>query len=268
MGNVGVIARKVLALSGLVVMLATGSGCVGEDPAPSDNGTSGESAIDSGDPKAPAGEATTLDIQTVRNPTAPNRPAPGARVQVSGVVTGIKTAGAMHGFFLRNPGAPDWSSIYVYVGPANVEHTVGTIVKATGRFTTFRGFDEIDVTSGTVEATGTADVPAPVEVTVEEIANGGSRADALQSVLVVVKNVTCTRATTSVDFSVKQTSGGAELYVTAFMASDVGPVAFSATLNQKFSSIRGFGFKFGASDATAVAKLAPISGKDLVVAAE
>ena len=251
------IVRKLLVVAGLVTASSTAA-CVGEDPGRS------ESPIDD-EPAPPAEEQEELDLHVVRDPSAKDHPAYGAKVTISGIVTGVKNAGSNHGFFVQAPNEPKWGAIYVFVGPADVAATPGTMVRASGTYQQFRGLDQINVIAGTIEAKGNAPVPAPIEVDVAEIANGGPRSLELQSVSLLVKGVIATRATTSLDFMVKGTSGDAELIVTSFWANDVGPSPFPATMNQRFASIRGFGTRFGSSDATTVAKLAPLAIGDLVV---
>jgi hypothetical protein len=254
--EIGKVARRLLVVSSLVVLAGMASACVGEDPGPTGGG---ESNV------ASDGEKKDTDIHVVRNPSAPSHPGYGTKLSISGIVTGVKNVGATHGFFVQDPGEPTWGAIYVYAGAAKIEFQPGTVVRVTGHYVSFRGLDEIDVTDGVVERTGTAPVPAPLDVDVAEIANGGARAAELQSVFLRVKGVIATRPTMagSIDFAVRGTSEP-ELVVTSYWANDTGPSPFPAAANQRFASIRGFGIRFGANEATAVAKLAPISPTDLV----
>jgi len=247
--------RKALIVASLIVLACGASACVGEDPGPT-NGS--ESNLDA---------KTDADIHVVRDPNAPSHPAYGTKVAVSGIVTGVKNAGPTHGFFIQDPGEPAWGAIYVYAGAGKIELQPGTVVRVTGFYISFRGLDEIDVTDGTqssIERTGTAPIPAPLEVDVAEIANGGPRAAELQSVSLLVRGVTATRATAGVDFAVRGSNAEAELVVTSYWASDMSPPVVRADLNQRFASIRGFGIRFGANEASAVAKLAPIAPTDAV----
>jgi hypothetical protein len=253
--EMGAIMRRLVVVSGLVGLAGAASACVGEDPGPSDGGESNLTR---------ESEQKDIDIHAVRNPGAPDHPAYGTKLSVSGIVTGVKNAGATHGFFVQDPGEPAWGAIYIYAGAAKIDLQPGTVVRATGYYTSFRGLDEIDVTNGAIERTGTAPVPAPLEVAVAEIANGGARAAELQSVSLLVTGVTATRATTGIDFSVRSAKDAAELVVTSYWANDTGTSPFPASINQRYASIRGFGIRFGANDAATVAKLAPIAPTDVV----
>ena len=61
-----------------------------------------------------------ISIPTLRDPSAPGHPAFGATVTVSGVVTGMKTTGNTHGFFLQDTKAKSWAGIYIYVNTSTV----------------------------------------------------------------------------------------------------------------------------------------------------
>lgn len=238
--------------------------CIGSDPSSSISVESdgGEAASDAAD----AADAPTVSISTLRNPRAPGHPALGAAVKVAGgVVTGIKTAGDTHGFFIQDPNAQAWGGIHVWVGNADVTVAKGDVVTVTGVYAVFRGFDELQTGGNPPVKTGTAAVPVPIVVPALDIAAGGARAQELQSMLLRVESVQVSKATYGVDFSVRPTgvTSGPELVVTSFIANDVGPSPFPATAGQTYASITGFGFEFGASDATAIPQLAPSSASDL-----
>jgi hypothetical protein len=257
------------------------AGCVGDDPsiaatAPSnleagngtdgDGATSGEASSGSPKPGTPADSAVSLRVQAVRNPAAPDHPAYGSWVEVKDlVVTGIKSTGTTHGFFVQDAPSPSWGGIYVYVGYQTVQVQPGDVVRVRGEYKAFRGFDEIEVwNGGEVAVTGSATVPDPVPVSVGDIMQGGLRAKELQSVRLVVKNVVATSATNGTDFRVAANGATTpELFVTSYMANDVGASPFPAVSGQQWAEIRGFGYSSGSSDQTAVAKLAPASAADL-----
>lgn len=220
---------------------------------PTDGGTNQDAA------------ATTMSIPTLRNPAAPGHPTTGATVTIEGaIVTGVKSAGATHGFFIQDPNVNEWAATFVVVGAVPVSVAPGAVVTVTGKMLTYRGFDELDASGGTTTLTGSANVPAPLDVTPNDIRAGSATADKYQSMLLRIKAVKAKTATNAVDFTVNSAAGNDDLYVTSYMANDTGPSPFPATVGQTFTSITGHGYKFGSSDATAVAKLAPLSAAQLV----
>jgi predicted extracellular nuclease len=254
-----------LVLAALCAMTMFEVGCVGDSP----NVDSSDADVSSPSASSSAKEpAATTDVHVLRNPQAPSHPAAGSHVRVEGlVVTGLKTVGNSHGFFLQHPTEPVWGGVYVYVGAAATDVAKGDVVSVEGVFRPYKGFDEIDVSAGAVERTSKAPMPDALEVSIDEIREGGARAAELQSVYLVVRDVVATRATTGVDFGVATGSGANELVVTSYMANDLGPSPFPATANSRYSAIRGFGYRSGPSDTATVAKLAPLSTDDLELAA-
>lgn len=216
---------------------------------------------------SPASDAaTTMSIPTLRNPAAPGHPSVGSWVTVAGaIVTGVKSAGTNHGFFIQDPTAKTWGATFVFVGPATVAVAAGDVVTVTATLTPYRGLDELDATQGTISQTGSASVPSPIDVTPNDIREGSVTAPQYQSMLLRVMKVTATTATAATDFTVVSSAGGGSdtLIVTSYMANDVGPSPFPASPGQTYSSIIGHGYKFGPTDAAAVAKLAPTSSSQV-----
>ncbi len=110
----------------------------------------------------------------------------GTTVSLTGLVV---TAVAPIGAFLQVPedhdayaGADD-SGIFVYTR-SRPSVSVGDRVDVSGRVNDFYGQTQLSGASLTV--TGTATVPAPVEVGASDVGDGGARADALEAVLVRV----------------------------------------------------------------------------------
>jgi predicted extracellular nuclease len=238
------------------------------EPVGTDDGSTDTDAAkpkDSGKDTAVAEVAppSLTPIPTLRNPAAAGHPAYGATVTISGVVTGLKTAGSTHGFFLRDATATQWAAIYVYVANAAPTVAQGDVVTATGTYTDFKGFDELAATSYT--STGTAAVPAPIDVEVSQMNESGGVALQRQSMLVKLHNVTYAQdAGNGFEFYVKSADGGV-VEVTSYMANDVGVSPFAPTSgSQTYSSITGHGYKTGASEATAVSMLAPRNAADVI----
>jgi predicted extracellular nuclease len=249
--------RRVISL--FLLALAA---CVGDAPVttpPSDGGSGADSTI------LPDAAPQTVTIQTIRDPSAPGHPALGTWVTVEGaVVTGVKSAGTTHTFFIQDPGAKAWGGLYVYAGTTIVSLGVGAIVKVTGFVAAFRGMDQLDVTKGSFEMTGSTNPPPPIDVTPSDIREGSATAAQYQSMVLRVKNVKAKTATTGIDFVVTSASGTDDLIVTSFAANDIAATPFPATAGQTYTSITGRGFSFGLSDQSAVAKLAPVSAAEVV----
>jgi hypothetical protein len=112
------------------------------------------------------------------------------------VSNGLVTGRGSNGFFMQvkegdtgYTGA-DNSGIFVFTNsgtPTLAAATVGARVKVTGRVTNFFGQIELDnVTAVDVLAVGPEAPPAPIAVTLAEIKTGGTRAAALESVIVAL----------------------------------------------------------------------------------
>ncbi len=257
--------------------------CVGADPdlgvnAASDlDGSVADGTHDGGAADGPSRQAVeagfdesgaaTIPVHVVRNPSAPGHPAYGASVDVKDlVVTGRKSAGSTHGFFAQDATSRPWGGVYAFVGYAPVGVVPGDVVRVRGVYKAYRGFDQIEVwNGGSVTVTGHQNVPEPLPVSVADVAQGGARARALQSMRLVVSNVTTTVATNGIDFRVVASGTTApELAITSYVANDTGASPFPSTAGQTWALIRGFGYESGASDDVTVAKLAPQSSDDLV----
>lgn len=119
----------------------------------------------------------------------------GTRVSVSGVVTAV----APNGFFMQVPvAAPEYvdadhSGMFVYTGGVP-SWARGDAVTVDGAVADYFGETQVTTMASGVTVTGTAAVPAPVAVTIAEVATGGSRAAALEGSLVRVMSVSVTNA--------------------------------------------------------------------------
>jgi hypothetical protein len=120
----------------------------------------------------------------------------GTRVTVEGVVTAAR--GPALGFFvLQVPtgdagyAGPDRSGIWVFTINSDVAVAFpqpGQRLRVTGDVDDYFGQRQIGHIHA-VEPSGQADLPAPVVVRAADVATGGPRADALEGVLVEVRNV-------------------------------------------------------------------------------
>ena len=245
--------RWLLAVPCFVLVTAA---CVGDGvvaPPPADGGPGQDAA------------GTVVSIPTLRNPAAAGHPSAGTWVTVEGaIVTGVKSAGATHGFFIQDASAKEWAATFVVVAAVPVAVAPGAVVTVTGKLSPYRGFDEIDASGGTTTLTGSANVPAPLDVTPNDIRAGSATADQYQSMLLRIKAVKAKTATNAVDFTVTSAAGNDDLYVTRYMANDVGASPFPATCGQTYTPITSHGYHFRPSDAVSAAKLAPTSAAQLV----
>ncbi len=122
---------------------------------------------------------------------------PGAAVLVQDVVvTGVGADGK--GFFLQVPAdhasynGPDHSGLFVYIGTAGNAPSVGDRVDVSGVVADFYGQTQVSSVSDITVVSSGNTAPAPVDVTPAEVTTGGSRAEALEAVVVRVQNVSVT----------------------------------------------------------------------------
>jgi cytosine/adenosine deaminase-related metal-dependent hydrolase len=134
--------------------------------------------------------ACDVAVEAIQDASHPDHPAEGTAVAISGAV--VTAIDAEAGFFVQVPGATQFGGLYVYEFGDN-DVSPGDVVTVEGVYEDYYGLAELnDVTSVTV--TGTAEVPAPIEVDACDIATGGALADALESMLVTVGAVEVTNA--------------------------------------------------------------------------
>lgn len=129
--------------------------------------------------------ATTIyDIQYTEDPSG-DSPLEGQTVTVVGIVTatGYETSGNTR-FFISDPEGGAWRGIYVFEYDNNI--SVGDEVQVEGEVSEYFGFTEIGYADVEVLSSGNA-IPNPVEITTNEV-----NIEMYESVLVKVRNVTCT----------------------------------------------------------------------------
>lgn len=160
------------------------------------------------------------------------------------VTNAIVTGRGSNGFFVQIKDGdagytgPDFSGLFVFTGPmaptlANA--TVGARVTIDGRVTNFQGQIELDtVTAVTVLAVGPEAAPAPVAVTYAEVATGGTRAAALESVIVSL-GASSVSATNAMFGEYTLTAGADSLIADDFLFVPTPPIAVGAN----FASVRG-----------------------------
>jgi len=144
----------------------------------------------------PGGAACLVTIYDVKQ-TVPE----GERVVVEGVVTARRGNAFFLQFLPGDPGyaGADFSAVYVFLGstlPAGITApTAGQRVRVTGTTDDFFGQRQLQrIEAITVVASGLV-LPEPVVVTPAEVATGGTRAAALEAVLVTIPDTTVTSKT-------------------------------------------------------------------------
>jgi hypothetical protein len=159
-----------------------------EDQADGDGDGKGDVCDECPEVSNPGAAACPTTIESVRDPAAPDHPAEGESVAVSGVVTGIDPE---TGFTIQDPSEADgYDALYVY---DNGDHTValGDVVTVSGVYTEFYELTELtEISEVTVTASGT---PVPDPVTIDDacdIGTGGADAERYESMLVEVVDVT------------------------------------------------------------------------------
>ncbi len=231
------------------LLLLLSCGCIARGvPAPEETQTQTPDAGDG-----------SLSVVQLRDPSSPSHPVLGTSVVVrDAVVTDIKTTGSSHGFFVQDPVGSSYAGVYVFVGSAQPSVSIGDVVRVLGTYSSWLGLDEVDARAGLVDVTGGRGRPAPVDVTLSEIEPNAPRAIELQSMLVRVHGVIAATGTSNGDFTIGESTSGARMVVTSYMANDVGPSPFPVMASETFASITGHEYCDG------VAQLAPMSASDIV----
>lgn len=145
----------------------------------------------------PGDEPCTFTIRQVRDPNTPPQVNYGTRVKFSGpIVTAITPDTSKYkGFYIQDPNSTDFSGMYVFVGTSMPQGiAVGNAVSVAGTLVDFYGMDEVkDPTYSVVNATPDQQI-TPLVVDPADVADNGSRAEALEGVLIEVDNVTVVKA--------------------------------------------------------------------------
>lgn len=208
----------------------------------------------------PGTQGCPTTIYKIKNRTAPGAIPLGTVVTVTNaLVTGEGT----NGFFVQlkagDPGftTADFSGLFVFTGTASPFLTaiaVGNRVSISGTVTDFNGQIELDgVSDVTVTNAAVEPAPDPVMATAAEITTGGTRAAALESVVVRIGAASITAVNAAFgEFTVME-GGGGSLVVDDFLFLQPSPM-----VNQTFASVTGvLAFRNSAS------KLEPRSAADL-----
>jgi hypothetical protein len=130
----------------------------------------------------------------VRDRTHPDHPAVGTRVALSGlVVTALRTAGtSTSGFYVQHPSREPFSGLFVYLGSQPRTVAVGNQVWVAGRYREHFGLSELTEPVAAIEDLTVRLSIEPIDVEPAEVATGGALAEAYESMLVRVTNVSVT----------------------------------------------------------------------------
>ncbi|WP_257454825.1 amidohydrolase family protein [Archangium lipolyticum] len=165
-----------------------------KDQADSDGDGRGD-ACDLCAAKNPGDTVCPVSIYDIKKPVNGLRPFVGYPVTIANaMVTG--TAGSS-GFFIQvvdeeRTAGPDWSGIFVFGSSSSSGRKVGERITVTSAVVDDY-FGQIELTDATVVSQNTTATPVPVSVTPAEVRTGGSRAEALEGVLVELTDVFVTK---------------------------------------------------------------------------
>ncbi len=160
------------------------------DQADSDSDGRGDACDECPDAANPDAAGCPATIYDIRNLTVPL----GSNVAVAHALVTARTAS---GYFIQvketDPGyaGPDYSGVYVY-DPSNTVTTGERVTITSAVNDLYFGEMELKSPVTTVDSTTPEAPPAPTVVSPADVATGGSRADALDGVLVQVQDVTVT----------------------------------------------------------------------------
>ena len=217
----------------------------------------GDTCDDCADPN-PGTTACTLPITAIRDPKDPKHPAAGSSVAVKGLfVTAIRpNTGSSRGFYAQDASQKPYTGIFVFTGSAAPAVAIGNEVSVSGTYEEFYKLSEITNPVVTVTNAGTTLPFSPIVVAPADIATGGSKAEELESMLVVVQGVkvAVVNPDDPKDYDEFAVDGGLRVDDEIYDALDN-----TYALGAAFTSITGIkGFSFSNS------KLLPRSAADLV----
>lgn len=185
----------------------------------------------------PGAAGCPVIIRDIKNATIPV----GTLVRVTNALV---TGRGSNGFFVQmKPGDPgyvdaDYSGMFVFTGAMTqtlANAAVGARVTIDGTVAVFQGQTELDqVTAVTVVTAGPEALPAPTAATYAEVKTGGSRAMALEGVIVSLPMSSVT-ALNAGQGEATLTAGADTLVLDDFLYVPAPPI----TLGQNLTSVRG-----------------------------
>lgn len=230
------------------------------DQADSDGDGKGDACDVCPDVANPGNTACPVSIQQIRDRSRADKVGEGESVTVECVVTAIRVPDAAdrnanHSFWCQEEGVQSFGAVNVFTKDAKTSAAIGDKVKVTGRYAEYYGLSQINEPE--VQILGAGTVPAPIVVSPADIATGGSKAEAYESMLVQVANVSVidTNPDAPADRDTFVVTGGLWVDDQAW-----GPLTNKdTTLGTSFRSITGVLF-YGFDQS----RLAPRSAADLV----
>jgi DNA/RNA endonuclease YhcR with UshA esterase domain len=150
-----------------------------------------------GDTDSDTDTDTDADADTTIYEVQQGEVAEGTIVTLTNVVVTTPVHTEEAAVFVEEMDGGPYSGIHVYMyTEVMAEHyglQPGDVVNVTGEYTEFYGVSEITVQSpADIVVTGTGDVPGPDVVSPEDVTTGGAQAEAYESVLIKVEDVTVT----------------------------------------------------------------------------
>ena len=192
-----------------------------------DNDGKGDACDACPDQANPGDAPCTFTIQQIRDPNTPPVVDKGSKVEFSGpIVTAITPSTAKYkGFYVQDPGGTDFSGMYVFVGTSMPQGIArGNAVSVSGTLVDYYGMDEVKSTEFSVIEETPAQGIEPAVVNPADVADGGSRAEALEGVLIEVDNVVVTNENPDApkDYGECELTGGLRMDDALFKYQDLG----------------------------------------------
>lgn len=160
-----------------------------------DDNTSGGTADETDSGPGVTTDAEEVTIYDIQMGSVPD----GTVVTLNDVIVTSPVQVEDGGVTVQDPKGGQFSGIYLFLFAdvvTGVPLSPGDIVTVTGEYSEFFDFSQITITAvESLSVTGSTDVPDPITVEPSEIATGSDTAEAYESVLVRVENVTASEGT-------------------------------------------------------------------------
>ena len=175
----------------------------------------------------PGDQPCTFTIVQIRDPNTPPQVQKGSKVKVSGpIVTAITPGTSKYkGFYMQDPDAADYGGLYVFVGTGMPQGIArGNAVSVSGTLVDYFGMDEIKATQYSVVNANPDQQIVPEVVAPADVADGGSRAEALEGMLIEVDDVSVVKENPDApkDYGECELTGGLRMDDALFKYQDLG----------------------------------------------
>lgn len=155
------------------------------DQSDSDNDGKGDACDRCPETSNPGDAPCPMGVDALQDETHPEHPAEGERVELSGLVVTGRRGGSNGGFFVQDPNLDEYAGIYIY-DRSSADVDIGDVVSISGTYLEYNGLAELENPDVTV--TGSMEL-APKVVSACDVATGGAKAEAHESMLVQVDSV-------------------------------------------------------------------------------